>query len=88
MGRYEKLLLSILCGSRDRDIDFSDLCKVLDALGLESRTKGSHHIFYREDIVEILNVQPDGNKAKPYQVKQVRQVILKYKLGGNPDVEI
>lgn len=31
---------------------------------------------------EILNLQPKGAKAKPYQVKQVRNVILKYKLGG------
>jgi len=45
-----------------------------------------HHIFYKEGIEEILNLQPDGAKAKPYQVKQVRGVILKYKLGGNLDV--
>ena len=45
-----------------------------------SRVKGDHHIYYRDDIPEILNLQPSGNKAKPYQVKQVREVILKYHL--------
>ena len=86
MGQFEKLLIKILCGSKDRDIDFDDVCKVLMNFGFEVRTKGSHHIFYKDGIDEILNIQPDGSKAKAYQVKQIRQVILKYKLGGNLDV--
>ena len=51
------------------------------ALGFEERIKGSHHIYTKEGVIEILNFQPKGSKSKPYQVKQVRQVILKYKLG-------
>lgn len=86
MGQFEKLLIKILSGTKDKDIDFNELCKVLKTLGFEERIKGSHHIFYKEGIEEILNVQSDGAKAKPYQVKQVRGVILKYKLGGNLDV--
>lgn len=86
MGQFEKLLIKILCGSKDKDINFDDACKVLMYFGFETRTKGSHHIFYKDGIDEILNIQPDGSKAKPYQVKQIRQVILKYKLGGNLDV--
>jgi len=42
--------------------------------------KGSRHIFTKEGVEELLNLQPKGAKAKPYQVKQVRRVILKYKL--------
>jgi hypothetical protein len=34
-------------------------------------------------VVEILNLQPNGNSAKAYQVKQVRKVILQYKLGDD-----
>jgi len=86
MGQFEKLLVKILCGTDDKDIDFDELCKVLKTLGFEVRIKGSHHIFYKEGIEEILNVQPDGAKAKPYQVKQVRSIILKYRLGGYIDV--
>ena len=37
------------------------------------------HIFTREGVEEIVNVQPKGGNAKPYQV---RQVITKYKLSG------
>lgn len=53
---------------------------------IDAYTKGSHHIYYREDIPEIVNIQPNGSKAKPYQVKQVRQIIVKYKLGGDLNV--
>jgi predicted RNA binding protein YcfA (HicA-like mRNA interferase family) len=55
-------------------------------LGFEVRIRGSHHIFRKEGVVEKINLQRAGNKAKPYQVKQVRNVIVKYKLGGNIDV--
>lgn len=44
------------------------------------RIKGSHHIFYKEDVEEIINLQPQNNKAKPYQVKQVREILINYKL--------
>ncbi len=86
MSQYDKLLLSVLRGNNDRDIRFSDLCKLIELLGFTERIKGDHHIFFREGIEEILNLQPLGNMAKPYQVKQVRNVILKYGLGGDIDV--
>jgi len=50
-------------------------------LGFEKRVVGSHHNFRRPGIEEKINLQRDGNNAKPYQVKQVRAVILKYRLG-------
>jgi hypothetical protein len=49
-------------------------------LDFEERIRGSHHIFTREGVEEIINIQPNGTKAKPYQVKQVRNLIVKYKL--------
>jgi len=55
---------------------------VLKYLGFQERIKGSHHIFFKEGIKEILNIQPRETKAKPYQVKQVRNIILKYRLRG------
>lgn len=78
----QKALASILSGVQDKNISFSDLYNILIALGFSVRIKGDHHIFTKADVVEIINIQPDGNKAKPYQVKQVRNVVLKYKLGG------
>jgi hypothetical protein len=47
------------------------------------RIRGGHHIFTRAGVSEILNVQAIGAKPKPYQVRQVRQVILKYALAGH-----
>lgn len=81
MGRRKKLLFRILRGTSDTSIPFISLCNLLKFFGFSIRIKGSHHIFTHPDIVEILNLQPKGTCAKPYQVKQVREVILKYHLG-------
>ena len=82
MSRHEKLLLQILRGTSDANISFDGLRSLLVWLGFEERIRGGHHIFTREGVEEILNLQPRGAHAKVYQVKQVRQVVLKYKLGG------
>lgn len=82
MSQYEKLLLSILSGAKDKSMLFADLQTVLDRLGFQCRIRGDHFIYTRNDVEEIINIQPMGNKAKPYQVKQVRNIILKYQLGG------
>lgn len=82
MSKYEKLLIQILRGTSDANIPFDGLCTLLKHIGFTERIKGSHHIFTKDGVDEILNLQPKGNKSKPYQVKQVRNAILKYKLGG------
>jgi len=82
MGKYEKLISRVLGGQSDSDIKFEDLCNLLKKLGFEMRVRGSHHIFRKEGVIEKINLQREGNKAKPYQVKQVRNIILKYKFGG------
>ena len=82
MSKFEKLILQILSGTSDANIEFRELCQLLKHLGFDQRIKGSHHIFRKYGIEEKINLQKEGNKAKPYQVKQVRAVILKYKLGG------
>jgi hypothetical protein len=58
---------------------------LLHELGFDERIRGSHHTFSREGIADILNLQPRGAKAKPYQVQQVRKVILRYRLAGEID---
>ncbi|MBQ7558785.1 MAG: type II toxin-antitoxin system HicA family toxin [Synergistaceae bacterium] len=75
-----KILFDVLSGVKDNNIAFSDLQKLLTALGFQHRTRGSHFIYWKAGVEEIINIQPDGNKAKSYQVKQIRNVILKYKL--------
>ncbi len=85
MTRFQKALDKILRGSSDANIDFDDLCHILKKLDFDERIEGSHHIFSKDGIEEIVNIQPKGSKAKVYQVKQVRNLILKYKLGGQDD---
>ena len=80
MTRHEKLVDRILRGTSDADISFDDLCAMLTRLGFAMRIKGSHHLFSKAGIVERVNLQRDGANAKPYQVRQVRNLIVKYRL--------
>ena len=83
MTEHEKLMFRILRGTSDANIPFDGMRSLLRSLGFQERIRGSHHIFTKGGVDEILNLQPkDGGKAKPYQVKQIRQVIIKYRLGG------
>ena len=80
MGKYEKIFADILSGKNDQSIRFTELVHLLLAIGFNERVKGSHHIYYRQDVEEILNLQPKGSQAKAYQVRQVRNFILKYRM--------
>ena len=75
MSQYEKLLLAVLSGTRDKNMLFTDMQTVLDRLGFQCRIKGDHFIYTKADVEEIINLQPLGTK-------QVRNIILKYQLGG------
>jgi predicted RNA binding protein YcfA (HicA-like mRNA interferase family) len=86
MGKNEKLLDQILLGTSDANISFDGLCQLLIRLGFEERVRGSHHVFRKEGVQEMINLQKDSGKAKVYQVRQVRSVLLKYKLRGEIDV--
>ena len=77
-----KTLQRVLSGTADANIRFDELVNLMHDLGFEMRVRGSHHIFRKAGIEERLNLQREGNNAKPYQVRQVRAVILKYHLGG------
>jgi hypothetical protein len=77
---HRRILLRTLQGASDSNIRFDDLRLLLKDFGFDERIKGSHHIFTRDGVVDILNLQPLGSMAKPYQVRQVRNVIVRYKL--------
>jgi predicted RNA binding protein YcfA (HicA-like mRNA interferase family) len=85
MTQRDALLDRILRGTADANVPFAELCRLLRRLGFEERIRGSHHIFSRDGVAEILNLQAKGSKSKPYQVKQVRLVLLRYGLGGEDD---
>ena len=75
------ILERILSGLSDQNIRFADLRNTLLYFNFEERIKGDHHIFSRNGVIEIINLQPlkDG-KAKAYQVRQVRNILVNYKL--------
>jgi len=83
MSSIKKVLESVLRGTSDANIPFTSICLLLERLGFKKRVNGSHYIFFQQGIEEIINIQSQHGKAKPYQVKQVRNLILKYKLGGH-----
>ena len=85
MSRFDKILEKVLRGVSDANIDFEDLRQLLNGLGFQERIRGSHHIYTKEGMIEIINLQARGSKAKPYQVRQVRDLILKYRLAGEND---
>ena len=70
MAKHEKILLKIIRGGSDANI------------GFDERIRGSHHIFFKSGIEELINVQRSGTNVKPYQVRQVRAVITRHGLGG------
>jgi hypothetical protein len=77
----KKTMRRVLSGRADASIRFDDLCSLLESLGFEMRVRGGHHIFRKAGVEEKINLQRDGNNAKPYQAKQVRGILLKYQLG-------
>lgn len=85
MNKEDKLVDKILHGTSDANIVFEDLCSLLRGKGFTERIRGSHHIFTREDVEEILNLLSRGNLAKPYQVKQLRTMFIRYTLGGRDE---
>ena len=80
MASIEKILQQILRGTSDANVEFNDLRRLLLYLGFEERTSGGHHLFRRAGIQPLINLQREGKKAKPYQVRQVRRIIADYGL--------
>ena len=84
MSRSERLIQKILGGRSDANIRFAELRTLMRNLGFDERVRGGH-LYRRHGVVEKINLQRDDGNAKPYQVRQVRRLILKYKVGRNPD---
>lgn len=79
MSNWKKTREKLLLGSADANMDFEEVCVILRHLGFSERQgSGNHRIFYKEGVAEIINLQPRGGKGKPYQMKQVRQILLRH----------
>ena len=85
VAKRDSLLVQVLSGTADAKVPFDGLRHLLGCLGFDERIRGGHHIFTRTGVEEILNLQAKGRDAKAYQVKQVRAVIVKYRMTGGTD---
>lgn len=65
MSRLDKLLERMLAGAADANLAFDDLRNILKRLGFSERIRGSHHMYSRPGIPELLNIQRHGKDAKP-----------------------
>ena len=82
-------MATLMSGQHDKNLDFAALCSLLLKLGFSQRIRGSHHIFARDGVAEIVNLQPaTGGNAKPYQIKQVRELLRKYDFALTPAPEL
>lgn len=75
MSSMDKIIERLREPNRDAGWSFGELCGLLQRLGFEMRVNGSHHFFRRPGGMGVINLQPRGGQAKPYQVRQVRRVL-------------
>ena len=80
MSKPTKTLAKILSGDSDAGIRFEEMCALLVRLDFGKRIRGSHHIFTRAGIETLIDLQPRQGKCKPYQVRQVREVLIKFNI--------
>ena len=80
MSKWEKFRVKILSGQSDGNIEFNDLVAYLKRCGFDHRTKGSHNLFTKKGIDALINLQADGSKAKRYQVRQIRDILINYQV--------
>jgi predicted RNA binding protein YcfA (HicA-like mRNA interferase family) len=79
MAKLEKVLERVMKGRGA--ISFRDFERLLLALGFRhDRTGGSHRIYVHPRATRPLSVQPRGKDAKPYQVRQLREMIEEFDL--------
>ena len=79
-----KTLAKILGGSKS--IRFADMTRLVESFGFHlSRTSGSHHIFSRPGIPELVNIQEVGGEAKPHQIRQFLKIVERYNLRMNEE---
>jgi len=63
MSSFDKVLFQVLRGASDTNIRFGDLRFLFLGLDFTESIRGSHHIFRRDDVEEIVTLQPRGWRA-------------------------
>jgi predicted RNA binding protein YcfA (HicA-like mRNA interferase family) len=77
--KKRKLLAKALTGSKN--LRFTEVIRLAEAFGFRlSRVRGSHHVFAHPTLRELVNLQEVGGKAKPYQLRQLLDLVERYNL--------
>lgn len=64
-----------------KNIRFEEFCNILTSFGfIHKGGKGSHRVFTKEGIPEIMTIQNCEGKAKPYQIRQFCKLVEQYHL--------
>ena len=80
MAKARAILEKVMSGQGR--IQFKEFQKLLAKLGFRlDRVRGSHHIYVHSKVTRPLSIQPIGNEAKPFQVRQLRDMITEFGLG-------
>ena len=76
MANMQKAYISVIEGRGT--LSFRDLQRLLISLGFRlDRISGSHQ---HPDVSRPINIQPTGKDAKPYQIRQLRDMIREFGL--------
>lgn len=74
-------LLARLARGDVKNVAFADMCSLIESFGFEQvRVSGSHHVFRRADVRELVNLQDVKGQAKPYQIRQFLRLVERYAL--------
>jgi predicted RNA binding protein YcfA (HicA-like mRNA interferase family) len=69
-------LLKRLADGQLANVRFTDAQRLAEALGFElDRVSGSHHIYRHAAARLRLNLQARGGQAKPYQLRQLLELV-------------
>ena len=76
---YDKVIKKI--EEHNKNIKYSDFCSMLKYFGFVcKRQRGSHRLYSRLGVKELINIQNVNGEIKPYQIKQFLNIIKKYNL--------
>jgi predicted RNA binding protein YcfA (HicA-like mRNA interferase family) len=81
MNKAEKVKLRLLAGQGYHNFAFSDLQLLLKSLGFRlDRQEGSHQAWRHSIIPQAVNIQSVHGQCKPYQLRQIRDIIKEHNL--------
>ena len=77
----KKVYQAVISGKSDNNINYKDFQNLIVNLGFDfARQRGSHEMYFNDEIKRYMNIQNDGSKAKPYEIKQLRNLIKEFDL--------